>query len=480
MGTTDKELVIEGQRTLAVQNQSGSMTYSDGATGLECIVSTPEGHQRALKVAVIGGDGNPMTVDSELSPTSTNPVQNAAVTQAINANSDAIDTINQELGTNPPWQKPADWVDIRSGALPNSIYFLAAHKKDYSAYSTFSVFCTVKNNGTYDVYIDGIKYATTASGTSTVINWQTLNLASGYDVTYPQALRTHIVRVTQSDPTKDFNSIEMGAGDDIANKKSVLWVHFNMSYAIGLWRGLGTTAQRMRDSLLEAITSNGGVLKTNSIGQMIAGQTKLKTIPIIDMQNSTGNISYFAYNSYADNLRKVHIRNLKQTGDVANAEPFSYTKIKEIIFEDSTVCWWPWFFQAYCLDLEKVPEGLYHPTGEQPLQVNNGWWNLKDTVLDLSQRTGLTYVNIRGNSNSQRLDGLKGLTVSPSAPLNGNSPQIDVQYTGLDRSALINLFNSLPTVSAGQVCNIVGTTGAADLTTTDLAIATNKGWTVTR
>lgn len=391
---------------------------------------------------------------------------------------DAIDNLISDA-TTAEWQKPADWVDIRSGALPNSVYFLAAHKKDYSAYSTFSVSCSVKNSGTYDVYIDGIKYATTASNTSTVINWQTLNLASGYDVTYPQELRTHIVRVTQSDPTKDLNSIEMGAGGNIANKKSVLWVHINMSYAIQAFKAFGET-KRMTDSLLEAITSNGGVFKTTSAGQMIAGQNKLKTIPIIDMQNSTGGIAYFAYNSYADNLKKVHIRNLKQTGDMANAEPFSYTKIKEIIFENSTVCWWPGFFSAYCLGLEKLPEGLYHPTGAQPLAVNNGWWNLKDTVLDLSQRTGLTYVQIRGNSNSQRLDGLKGLTVSPSAPLNGNSPQVDVKYTGLDRSALINLFNSLPTVSAGQVCNIVGATGAADLTAADLAIATNKGWTVTR
>lgn len=380
------------------------------------------------------------------------------------------------------WQKPADWVDIRSGALPNSVYFLAAHKKDYSDYASFGVTVWVKNSGTYDVYVDGVKYATGANGTETVINWQTLNLASGYDVTYPQELRTHIVRVTQSDPTKNLDRVMLGEADSTGvNKKSTLWVHCNMNYSINFNQFVGNTRGRMTDSLLEAVTSRDGVLKCTNITQMIGGQINLKTIPILDMADSNGMaIPYFAYNSYANNLTNVHIRNLHQTGNKSNAEAFSYSKFKQIIFENSEVCWDAWMFQAYCLGLEKVPEGLYHPTGEQPLVVKNGWWNLKDTVLDLSQRTGLTYVQIRGNSNSQRLDSLKGLTVSPSAPLNGTSPQINVSYTGLDRKALVNLFNSMPTASNSQVCDITGATGAANLTAEDLAIATNKGWTVTR
>ena len=390
---------------------------------------------------------------------------------------DAIDNLISDATTGE-WQKPADWVDIRSGALPNSVYFLAAHKKDYSAYSTFSVFCTVKNSGTYDVYVDGIKYATTASGTSTVINWQTLNLDSGYDVTYPQELRTHIVRVTQSDPTKNLDRVAIGE-DNIANKKSVLWAHFNMSYTINTFKSLGDTARRMTDSLLEAITSNGGVLKTNAIAQMIAGQNKLKTIPIIDMQNSTGAISYFAYNSYADNLKKVHIRNLHQTVAVGNSEPFSYTKIKEVVLEDSEVCWWHNFFGTNCENLVKIPEGLYHPTQETPFYMRNGFEYLEDTVLDFTPRIGLTQLQIEGSA-GKRVDGLKGVTVSSSAPFTGGSPQISLKYTGLDRGALIGLFNSMPTVTNSQVCDITGATGAADLTAADLAIATNKGWTVTR
>ena len=35
---------------------------------------------------------------------------------------------------NNEWVKPDDWVDIRSGALPKSIYLLVGHKADYSSY----------------------------------------------------------------------------------------------------------------------------------------------------------------------------------------------------------------------------------------------------------------------------------------------------------------------------------------------------------
>ena len=88
---------------------------------------------------------------------------------------------------------------------------------------------------------------------------------------------------------------------------------------------------------------------------------------------------------------------------------------------------------------------------------------------------------IVGGSSTSRIDGLKGLLVSPEAPFDStSSPQLDVSYTGLDRMALVNLFNSMPTVTDSQVCNITGCNGAADLTAEDLAIATGKGWTVTR
>ena len=117
----------------------------------------------------ISGAG--IAIDSALSDSSTNPVQNQAVTNAL-----------EDVGYDT-WKKPADWVDIRSGAIPNSVYFLVGHSADYATYPTFVVKAGVSNSGTYDVFVDGIKQATTASGTETTLNWQTLALESGWEVT---------------------------------------------------------------------------------------------------------------------------------------------------------------------------------------------------------------------------------------------------------------------------------------------------------
>ena len=104
---------------------------------------------------------------------------------------------------------------------------------------------------------------------------------------------------------------------------------------------------------------------------------------------------------------------------------------------------------------------------------------MQDTFIDDSSNSSRKVLRFYGNSTAP-VRGLKGLTVSNEAPFDGASPQLNVSYTGLDRQALRQLFKSMPTVSASQVCNITGATGSADLTAEDLAIATDKGWSVVR
>ena len=97
----------------------------------------------------------------------------------------------------------------------------------------------------------------------------------------------------------------------------------------------------------------------------------------------------------------------------------------------------------------------------------------EDYVLDLSNCTALNKIAAIQTAR------FTGLRVSSSATFGGATPQINVSYTGMDRTALVQLFNDLPTVSGGQVINITGTTGSEDLTVDDVMIAVNKGWTVT-
>ncbi len=63
--------------------------------------------------------------------------------------------------------------------------------------------------------------------------------------------------------------------------------------------------------------------------------------------------------------------------------------------------------------------------------------------LDLSDNTKLTKLTASGTSGS--LANLSSALVSPFAPFNSvTSPQLDISYSSLNRTALVNLFNSMP------------------------------------
>ena len=64
-------------------------------------------------------------------------------------------------------------------------------------------------------------------------------------------------------------------------------------------------------------------------------------------------------------------------------------------------------------------------------------------ILDLSNLSKMEKVAVNGTAN-RKMEGLKGLLVSPNAPFTGSSPQINASYTGLSKSALVSLFESTP------------------------------------
>ena len=400
-------------------------------------------------------------VDTELSTTSTNPPQNKVVTDKL-----------VEMGADI-WQKPADWVDIRSGALPNSVYFLVGHSADYSTYPKFRFKVTV-SSGTYDVFVDGIKQATTNSEVFTELNWQTLALVSGYDVSYPANLRTHIVRIT---PTTSTSTLSAITTTDSNNKyaSGLLWAHFTLTNVVGLFCGFGNTDYNYHPKF-EAVTCVGNVLKTNSFYGAFT-HSPVKSIPVLDFSSMSGgsSISYSFMN--AKGLKNLHLKNIAQTNGTCNSTFQGASGLKEIIIEGS-INFGDGLFDTTS-SLKKLPSGINSintPSVSNALLRNCG--ATSPTVLEFSA-TNLTHIDI-GGQNTYPLTFVKGITVSSSAPFSGTSPQINVSYTGLDRAALVNLFNSLPTVTDSQVINVTGCTGAANLDAIDLAIATGKGWTVTR
>lgn len=63
MATADEQIILGGQRAIAVQNQTGSYIYDGGATDIQCVINSNGKAQRAIKAVLIGKDGQPIPSD---------------------------------------------------------------------------------------------------------------------------------------------------------------------------------------------------------------------------------------------------------------------------------------------------------------------------------------------------------------------------------------------------------------------------------
>lgn len=420
-----------------------------------------------------------------------------AQTKPTSDTSDAVATTKfvKDFAQNGEWQKPADWIDIRSGALDNSIYFLVAHSKptgtagsyvitDYPKFAFLARVSTSEN--TYDVSIDGIKIATMASGTKTEIDWASLynngTLVGGYDIAQPgnSGYTTHIIRITPTNLTDNFVLYQTSSIEG-QQQQGLLWGHLELSNEIDIHNGFG--GANTRNFLLQAVTAKGDKITyiaassgTSGIYGIFAYAQALIKTPILQANNSDNATSvYLCFATIP--TKKIVIKN--------NSEKLTASILSN--------------FKGEEIDVEN-PIRLHSGTGSG-LTIT-GVINLKKfpaisttekgETLVLSRADSLepTFINedfndirtlFRFHGTSGHITNLVGLVVSPEAPFNHvNVPQIDVSYTKMDRAALVRLFNSMPTVSDSQEIDITGAIGAGDLTAEDIAIATGKGWTVVR
>ena len=422
--------------------------------------------------------GTGVQVDDALSSTSTNPVENKAVTEALT-----------DVGYSE-WQKPADWIDIRSGAQPNSVYFLIGHSADYTQFPKLSVRANIANSGSYDVYIDGIKYATTAHNTATDIDWETLALATGKATTFPTSLVTHIVRITPTLSTNTISFVAVRKHSQAASGRAqlgVLWAHYNISNTIEMYNAFCTYDTNYQPYLVAITAKNDCIKTTGTINGIWNSGSDHSTycssyiahLPTFEGQDATQTVNGARLGPTDTNVKKLVLSGDNKYIIGGNYAFTSSYKLQEIVCNNLTISGNARYTFNDNYALKRLPSIDYTAATDMQNFLTNAY-SLEPTILDLSSATGLTRLGIFGSS-TRRIDGLKGLTVSSSAPFsNTNSPQLNVSYTGLDRAALVNLFNSLPTVTDSQVCNITGATGANDLTAEDLAIATGKGWSITR
>lgn len=401
-------------------------------------------------MAIYKGDtkvaGGNFKLDGFISDTSSNPVPNYVIANAL-----------QDVGYST-WQKPADWVDIRSGALNNSIYFLVGHSEPVLSEGTYTVATYPKfainakvstDTNTYDVYVDGVKVATTAHSTATTIDWGTLytagTIVGGHNTTHPSNLVTHVVRVTPSVSTDTLTHCTLSniSGQTV---QGLLWTHYQLSNPIRMTAAFGFENSQ-RGKLMEALTAKNNKItytvssstSASGIYGTFAGCSSLVQIPVLEAENTTyGTKAYYAF--YQVPAKKVVIKNNKGTETLAL---INRSNIQELDIENGVV------LQSEvntAEDAHNAPNLKRLPaissTQGTSLRVY-GVPALTDTVIDDSSNASRSLFRFYGTSTSPTL-GLKGLTVSNAAPFDGASPQIDISYTGLDRVALVNLFKSMP------------------------------------
>lgn len=351
-----------------------------------------------------------------------------------------------------------NWIDIRKGAEDNTITVLYGVKS--GAYSLFGFLVNV-SSGTYDVYIDNIKVGDSITA-NTQYDIDFDNITTNYGTaTTPEALVLHkvVIKPTTSGATITTFSCRNTAGTT-NQVQCVLWLHFELSNSINV----SNTSSNI--SSLMSITAKNNYIKSGLTTKFILDGQNIVYLPFLEAQ---------IYINYIGNMKKIKRLFGKFTRYSSSSISWFATNsenLEKIVVNDTA-------FQKDCLTncykLKLLPNtnAIYN--------CNNNFQNassLYPTKIDFSDRNSMTECVIKG-SVSYPITNLKGLKVSSSAPFSGASPQINISYTGLDRDALVELFQSLPTVTGTQTLSCVGATGTADLTEADKQIATDKGWGLT-
>lgn len=369
------------------------------------------------------------------------------------------------------WEnKPESWPDIRENVKNNSIRLLADDRYNLG----FKVTCT----GGYSVDIDGTHYqdyASDAQFSMNKANWPN----TGYTIDYPSgATKAHIIDIypiTEGNDLITFTSARVASSGQ--ETQGILWEHFATKNPINLARHLYKYGEYY-SNMTKAVTAENNILKCGNNDTVFYRGISLDYIPTITSYNN--GVYFGSYFQGCSVLPQVILKNITMLAP-ANAfnECYNLQQIKYTGLDFSGLITSVNSMFKGCRSLVKIPDFIKWNNITNGKDFITEAANLADTVLDVSAAKGLKIIGCYGTSN-YFMTGFKGLRVSNQAPFNDSTaPQINVSYTGIDRQALVTLFNDLPTVTGGQVINVTGCTGTSDLTADDKAIATAKGWAIT-
>lgn len=352
---------------------------------------------------------------------------------------------------NKDWRgKPVSWPDIRKNAQDGHIYLLVDTR--------YPIGFTATAIGGYSVKIDGVAYDNYNNQEQfSMADWSEYSATEGYAINYPTgATKAHTIDIfpqTESENITAFKCARVASsGQEV---QGILWEHFNLTNSVDISdlnaNGSFGSSDYSNPSLI-ACTAKNNELNFTGIQRVFFRCEKLTYVPVL-------NCTYTSW--------------LNASNMFANCYLLENITIKNLIIGDGSYSF------HNCRKLEKVSGNIDYSQASLLRYHYSNNNSLKDITLDLSSSNSLKVVGCLGSS-SYFMSGFKGLRVSSSAPFDyATAPQINVSYTGMDRAALVQLFNDLPSVSDGQIINITGSTGSEDLTSDDKAIATNKGWSIT-
>lgn len=358
--------------------------------------------------------------------------------------------------------KPESWPDIRENAQDGHIYLLVDTRYPIG-------FIVTATDG-YSVKIDGTPYADYASNAQfSMADWEDYTDTPGYDISEPTgATKAHIIDIYPQTENKNITIFKVVNIDGDTNK-GLLWSHHNQTNSINLTNAYNAC------NILIAITAKNNTINTNNLYTAFQNCPLLEFLPVLNATQSDVNADNFISscaiitsitlkNSDKFNIgRSGYCDNLEQI----KADKYLFINVANGLFRN-------------CPKLIKAPILQFNINLTSAENVLRNDKSLQPFDIDIQDCASMAKFTCFGENASTILN-LKTLRVSNEAPFdNAPLPQINVSYTGLNRAALVQLFNDLPTVSDGQIISIVGATGANDLTADDELIATAKGWTITK
>ena len=328
-------------------------------------------------------------------------------------------------------------IDIRKNAENNSIVLLVGHSADFTKYSLLGLLAQV-SSGTYDVYIDDVLVGSgVTSNTQYDIDFSTIATTYG-TATTPEALVLHKVVVKPNTSGATITRIRCARtiGVSTQQNQGVLWCHFELENNINL-ANLFNDGSSFYNRIVKAITSKGDVILTSNIGSFCRGSSDIRFVPLFK-----SNDTIYVYNAFGQaGFYYIKRLRLKTANDLTGGTDYflnAATNLEQICFnkkmriEINTV--------TALYKLKMFPK-IYNLNTTNPRLTEAN--KLYPTKLNFDDVVNMTRCQIYGTS-TYPMRGLRGLKVSNEAPFSGSSPQIDVSYTGLDRDALVELFNSLP------------------------------------